>query len=164
MYTAIQTMIDLFGASEMAQLGDPDLSSSVTGELLQLTVDGGDRSAYTQAEQDAADAAVVRINNSISTAEKRINSYISPRYSLPLSQTLIDESSLPQAAADIARYLLMDDKATDEADTRFRHSIAWLRDVQANKASLGEQDTGVATPQGRINTAQGCSQFEWEAY
>jgi len=101
----------------------------------------------------------------IADADKLINSYLAPRYTLPLSQAMIDGSPLPRIAGDIVVYLLQDELAIEESRERYDRAIAWLKRVQMNQASLGEADSGVATPPGTFRTAQGSSSnFDFASY
>lgn len=162
MYTTALQLLDSFGDKEVALLSSEE--AAVDGVLLRLTVEGGDRAAYTAADIAAADQALVKINAALNSATNLINSYISPRYTLPLAQALIDGSSLTDVCADITRHRLSDDRVTEEIENRFTQARAWLRDISMNKASLGEQDTGTATPQGRIKTGQGQSKTNWDTF
>jgi len=162
MYATALQLLDLFGDKEVAILSTND--AAVDGVLLRLTVEAGDRAAYSAADIAAADQALVKINKAITGATNFINSYISPRYTLPLTQAMIDGSSLVDVCADIARHRLSDDRVTEEVENRFVQARSWLRDISMNKASLGEQDTGTATPQGRIKAGQGQSKTNWETF
>lgn len=163
-YITAQKLVDRFSADRVAQLADDSTGGLVDGALLQLTIDGGDRSAYSAADIAAADAALVTINAAIVDGESLINSYLSPRYSLPLDATLIGNSNLEKRCADIVRYQLMDEMASEEVENRYKDSLKWLRDIAMNKASLGESDTGVASPTGRMQAAQGVSGTDWETF
>jgi len=163
MYTTALQLLDLFGDLEMAQLAAPK-SSAVDGVLLRLTLENGDRSAYSAADIAAADAAEVRLDNIVAEASLEADSYLAPRYALPLSQALINGSALPRKTADIARYLLMDNRSTEEIEKRYNSAIKWLRDISMNKASLGEQDTGVTSQPGRMVARQGVSGTDWSTF
>ena len=162
MYTTALQLLSSFGDKEVALLSSED--AAVDGVLLRLTVEAGDRSAYSAADIAAADQALVNINTALTSATNFINSYISPRYTLPLTQVLIDDSSLVDVCADITRHRLSNDRVTEEIENRFVQARSWLRDISMNKASLGEQDTGIATPQGRIKTGQGQSNTDWGTF
>ena len=162
MYVTALQLIDMFGDKEVALLSSED--PAVTDVLLRLTIEGGDRSAYSAADQTAADQALVKLAGAIDSATRFINSYISPRYTLPLAQALVDGSSLADVCADIARHRLSDDRVTEEVENRFNQARSWLRDISINKASLGELDTATATPQGQVKTEQGVSKTDWDTY
>lgn len=162
-YTTPLNLLNTFGDTEMALLASPE-NSAVDGVLLRLTVEAGDRSGYSQADIDAADQALVHIDAAIDSASRYMDSYISPRYSLPLDASLVADSSLADVCADITRHRLMDDRVTEAVENRFVQARAWLRDISMNKASLGEQDTGTATPQGRMVVKGGQSNTDWETF
>lgn len=164
LYANPTNLLAWFDAQEIAQLATPKRYPVVDAVLLELTASSGDRSAYTQPEIEAADAALARIDGAISNADAEIDSYIGGRYTLPLDAALVSGSGLPRKCGDIARYLLMDDRATDEATSRYDNTLRWLRDVARGVATLGQQDTGTATPQGRVVTQQGESNHDWDAY
>jgi len=163
MYTTALQLLDLFGDNEMALLSAPE-SPAVDGVLLRLTVEAGDRSAYSAQDIADADQAKARLDSMIVEAGLEIDSYISPRYNLPLTQIMIDGSALPRKCADISRYLLMDNRTTEEVETRYKNAIKWLRDISMNKASLGIEDTGVASPAGHVVTKQGVSGTDWGSF
>jgi len=160
-YITAQKLVDRFSADRVAQLADDSAGGLVDGALLQLTIDIGDRSAYNTDDITAADSALATINAAIADGESLINSYLAPRYTLPLSSALIDNSNLEKRCADIVRYQLMDDMASEEVENRYKDAVKWLRDVSMNKASLGQNDTAVASPTGRMQTKQGVSGTDW---
>lgn len=162
-YLTAQKLVDRFSADRVAQLADDSAGGLVDGVLLQLTIDGGDRSAYTADDMGAADAALANIVAAIDDGESLINSYLAPRYTLPLSAELIASSNLEKRCADIVRYQLMDEIASEEAETRYKDATKWLRDVSMNKASLGESDA-VASPTGRMTSQQGVSGTDWSTF
>lgn len=162
-YTTATKLLDQFGDTEVALQAASEFPN-VDGVLLRLTVTGGDRSAYSAQDIADADQTQVRLNAVIDSAGRLIDSYLSPRYSLPLDQAFIDQSSLPEFCNDIVRYKLMDDLATEEVDNRYKEALRWLRDVSMNKASLGEQDTATATAEGRMISRPGNSKTDWETY
>lgn len=162
MYTAALKMLELFGDLEVAELAAPE-TPSVNGVLLRLTIEGGDRSAYTLEDQGFADDAQARLESVIVEAGREIDSYISPRYTLPLTQDMIDSSALPRKCGDITRYFLMDNRSTEEVENRYKAAIKWLGDISMNKASLGVEDTTAAEP-GRVVARQGVSGTNWDHY
>jgi len=162
-YTTPTIILDQFGDEEIALLAASEYPA-VDGTLLRLTVTAGDRSAYTAQEIADADQTLVRIQVAISSAEKLIDSYISSRYPLPLGQAFIDQSPLPEFCSDIVRFKLSDNRTTEEVENRNKEALRWLRDVSMNKASLGELDTGVASPPGRMVARQGTSKTDWDTY
>lgn len=162
-YATALNLLDRFGDREMAERAAPD-DPAVTAELLRLTVEGGDRSAYTQAERDAADRALARMELRLADAAAQIDSYLTPNYPLPLAAELVAASPLEEVNCDLARYALYDDRAPEFVTERYDRRVKWLRDVSAGRASLGPQDTATATPTGQVRRRQGVSRIDWEAY
>jgi phage gp36-like protein len=162
-YTTTAKLFNAFGKTEMALLAAPE-NANITGDLLSAALNRDDLSAWSLQDIADANAAIDRLISAVASAERLIDSYISPRYTLPLSITLIGESALPEYCNHIVRYKLMDDRTTDEVDKRYNEAMRWLRDISMNKASLGVQDTAVATPQGRMVSRTGTSKYSWDDY
>ena len=122
-------------------------------KLVQLTAPSGG---------DAMDADV--LGAAMADADKLINSYLCPRYPLPLAQPLLDASPLPRMAGDIVIYLLQDDLAIEESQARYDRAMVWLKRVQMGQASLGAGDTEVATATGTFRRAKSRSGFDFASY
>lgn len=124
-------------------------------ELIQRT----GRGSFTEINLDI-------VNEAIATAQRKIDGYLRTVYSLPLADSLIIDSPLPQVCGDIARYQLHADLISDEitpVKTRYDEAMRWLRDVQAKRVSLGSQDDSVAeTGSAVIKTAS--SAINWGNY
>jgi phage gp36-like protein len=99
-------------------------------ELIQLT----DRAIPPTG---AVDGAV--LNAALADADARIDAYLQGRYTLPLADA---PAILVQLASDIARYLLQDDRATDEVRRRYGDAIRYLEQVAAGKVSLSPAPGG----------------------
>lgn len=161
-YITLLALLDTLGDEWLAQRAAPT-APAVDGVLLRLTVEGGDRSAYTAEDQAAADEAVASIQIQLDDANREIDSYLRKRHTLPLDQTLIDGSPLSRITADVVRYLISDDLVTDEASSRYSKALAWLRDVAAGRATLGEVDA-TPTTSGRVAVRTGISGTDWSTY
>ena len=151
-YATPQNLLDWFDAQELAQLATPKRYPVIDALLLELTVSGGDRSAYTPEEIEAADAALAVINEALDASDAIIDSYLGQRYELPLSQTQIDASPLPRYCGDLARYQLADDQEVETITKRYDRALRWLRDLADGKASIGagepEQASGAVVISG----------------
>lgn len=79
----------------------------------------------------------------ITDASAEVDSYLGTRYSVPMATA---PASIKTAAADIARYRMMDDRPLDEAVKRYDNAIRFLRDVATGRASLGVTE-GQAEPE-----------------
>lgn len=162
-YTSALNIIDQFGDDEIGIIASKD-ADYVSGDLLRATVQGDDRSQYSSALLMRANAAYQLITQTIAAAERLIDSYLSPRYTLPLPQNLVDNSPLLTYCNHIVRFMLMDDRTTDEVDKRYDQAMKWLRDVSMNKASLGADDTAVASSAGRMVSRRGRSKLNWDGF
>jgi phage gp36-like protein len=122
-------------------------------ELIQRT----DRPPFTGMIND------VVLAESVTAAEKLIDGYLRSVYPLPLSPDMIAGSSLPEKCADITRFYLYDDMATDLVIMRYKEALNWLREVQTKRVTLGIVDE-TATPTGSVVIKQGVSGFDWDKY
>lgn len=119
-YATAQDLIDRFGEPELIQLTD----DAGTGEVDQA-----------RAEQALADASAT------------IDSYLRPRYRLPLASVPV---RLVNLASDIARFLLQhggDRIPTEQAGKAHDRAIAFLKDVSKGLADLGLDATGSPAPE-----------------
>lgn len=113
MYTTAPDLITRFGEAELIQLTDRDYLGAVNLAVL---------------DKGIADASAI------------IDGYLRNAYSLPLANT---PAELNRVCADLTRYLLMDDRATDQVKMRRDDAMSWLKDLSAGRASLGMAvDTG----------------------
>ncbi len=110
-YAVLQNLIDRFGEQEILDLADRDAD----GVVDQVVVD-----------------------SALADADQTINSYIGTRYDLPLASV---PAVLVSTAADIARYRLFVQDATEAAETNYKAAIAFLRDVSKGAAVLDAAGT-----------------------
>lgn len=81
------------------------------------------------------------IVDALNDASAMIESYISARYTLPLS---VVPPTLAQQCCVIAWYYLNDARATDQTVQRYKDAMRWLADVRDGKIPLGVDDAGEA--------------------
>ncbi|MBF0368578.1 MAG: DUF1320 domain-containing protein [Magnetococcales bacterium] len=153
MYCTPAQLATWFGADELGQACST--TTPVDGGLMQLTIDGRDRSGYTPEQIDAADQVLARIEASIETGFFFINTYLRSRYQLPLDQAAIDQSPLPRICGDLARHSFHDDLPTSEIGERRKAAISYLKDLQSGKAILSDSATQTTTPTGSPQVVQG---------
>jgi len=95
------------------------------------------------------------LDASLADADAEIDGYLAGRYSLPLASP---PDVLIRLAADIARYRLYDNRATEEVRTRYADAIRFLERVSEGKVLLSAEPQPAAgapeysTP-GRVFTA-----------
>lgn len=140
-YLTPQELIDRHANIEaLAQYAGPLDQAAVTGALLRLTIEGGDRSAYTAEEQAAADDAVTRIEKMIGIAESRVDGYLKGgNYSTPLTDV---PESIKQDVAAIAVYHLAADRATEGVRTAMDDAIHHLAAVSKGTVRLSADAEG----------------------
>lgn len=126
-YATQQHMIDRFGSQELILLTDKVNAVAINAEVLGVA---------------------------FADADAEINSYLSSRYVLPLTQT---SPELVRMACDIARYRLFDTKAIEVVKIRYDDAIRKLRDVAKGVASLGidQSSAPVAVTGGAVISSGG---------
>ncbi|HEC12314.1 MAG TPA: DUF1320 domain-containing protein [Acidiferrobacteraceae bacterium] len=132
-YIVQQDLSDRFGDDELKQLADRD-------------------------DDNVIDTAI--IDQAITDAESVIDSYLKSRYTLPLSPV---PDVIKLHCANIARYLLMGVIANEEAETRHKEALQFLKDVARGLASLGVDDA-TTTSGVRVVTQQGESKHNWDSF
>lgn len=152
------------GWDELAQRATA--SPLVSGELLQLTVQGGDRSPWSPAVQALADLARDRLLEALAMASRHADTHLFPRYRqhMPLPAELVAASDLPSVVATIALKRLYGTTVPEEV----RKGAQWAEDqlmaLAKGQVSLGQLDTEVAQPQGRTVARAPERAFDWSAY
>ena len=129
-YATLDQLVSLFGADEIRTLSD----RQGTGEL---------------------DEAV--ISDALERASSEVDSYLASRYAVPLADPV--PPVVMMVTADIVRYRLTsgDVSEKDPIITRYKSTVAWLKDVASGVVSLpcagsapGETADGV-----EINNGEG---------
>lgn len=142
MYVTLAQLAERPGALELAQLASDPHEPVLDAELMDRTLRGLDRSAYTPAEIARADAAAARIAEAVAEATARIDGYLGQRgYPLPLSPV---PGLVAGWCRDIARYLLSGERPTDDRSDPvvrgYRDAIRMLEQLAQGKLSLGAGD------------------------
>ncbi|EAO1206237.1 DUF1320 domain-containing protein [Salmonella enterica] len=99
-------------------------------------------------EDGQPDDALIEV--ALADAGSLIDSYISARYTLPLS---VVPGALAQQCCVIAWYLMNDIRATDQTVQRYKDAVSWLESVRDGKTPLGV-DADTATAPDSENLAQ----------
>lgn len=152
------------GWTELAQRASA--SALVDGELLRLTVEGGDRSAWTLEARLAADAAHSRALNALDLASRHADTHLFPRYhaSMPLAPELVAGSDLPSVVATIALKRLYGTTVPDEIRNGAKWAEDYLMALAKGQVSLGQLDTEVAAPAGHTVARTQSKAFDWDGY
>lgn len=154
MYVTPAHLAELPGAQEISQVATAEHAAQLVDyELMDLTLRGGDRSAYPPDGIAAADAALARVNEAIKNASSTIDGFLRMRgYTLPLSPVPEIVSTWARA---IARYMLhrhrLSVEQNDPIVRDYSDALKFLRLVADGKFSLGANDpvapTGGGSPQ-----------------
>lgn len=123
-YATQSDMTDRFGAVELAQLTDRD-----NGLVIDATV----------------------LGRALADADAEIDAYLATRYQLPLASV---PPVLARMAADVARYRLYDDRATDAVRTRYEDAVALLKRMASGDVQLPAAVPLLATTGGSGNAVK----------
>lgn len=137
LYCTPALLAEWYGLVELAQAAAPPEGPSVETALLAATLDGGDRTAWTDEEREAADRAAAFLEAACRIASREADSYLASAMATPLSALAVQESSLPRAAGDMARAMIWRQGGTEAIHEAARMARQWLRDIAAGRARLG---------------------------
>lgn len=155
------------GWDELAQRSATGAAAAlVDGDLLQTTVEDGDRTAWSVEAQLAATAAVERLQDALDRASRHADTYLFPRYRavMPLSPELLQGSDLPSVVAAIALRRLYGTSVPEDLRNGTKWADDYLVAVSKGTVSLGAQDTAVAQPAGRTVARTQAKAFDWARY
>jgi phage gp36-like protein len=152
-YITHQQLLDRPGSRELAEVASNEDGDMVPYELMALTLNGGDRSAFDVEQIADADAALARIDDAIADADGVIDGYLRiAGYSLllvPVPRLVVVWSRA------ITRYYLHKNRRSLESDDiivrDYKDAQRLLEQTASGKLSLGADDevidTGVGMPQ-----------------
>jgi len=103
------------------------------------------------------------LDEAIAAAGKKIDGYLRSVYPLPLSAALIASSGLPEICGDIVRGILFKGIENEPVRIAYKDALAWLKDVQAKRVTLGEADETVVDT-GTATIRQGESSVNWDSF
>ncbi|SIQ30877.1 gp436 family protein [Marinobacterium stanieri] len=129
------------GVRELAQVATPEHESIVDSELMEATLTGADRSAWSIEDIEVADEALSAIEDAMVDAKSVIDGFLSRRGYLPLT-------SVPPIvntwARVIVRYMLHKDRIGDSKDDPivrdYQDAMKLLQLTADGKFSLGADD------------------------
>ena len=135
------------GPREIAQAASSLTAPVVDYALMDATLRGQDRTAWTAEQTAAADAALQRVQDAVAEAGAVIDGYLAQRgYALPLvlPPTSTGKSLLTAWSRAITRYLLLGMRVSDESKDPvardYRDALKMLDRLAAGKLSLGGND------------------------
>lgn len=165
-YVSLAQLAKIPGSLELAQVASDAHETVVDAELMELTLTGGDRSAYTAPQIADADAAKATIEQASGEADSVIDGYLGKRYTLPLATV---PTILATWARSITRYRLhanrISDDRTDPIARDYRDAVRFLEQVAAGKFSLGLNDPAQApSSAGDVRFSAGTKSFGREVW
>lgn len=148
MYITAEDLAERPGARELSQVATAAYVHPVAAELMEATLRGDDRSAWSAEEIAVADDALRRIMDAVEQATSLIDGYLMKRgYALPLSPVPLLVTGW---ARDIARYLLHKDRKgpedTDPIVRAYRDALRFLKQIASGEFSLGATDPIASDP------------------
>ncbi|BBT16229.1 hypothetical protein WP8S17C03_22780 [Metapseudomonas otitidis] len=147
-YISLDHLAERPGARELAQVATAQHLPIVDFALMDASLRGGDRSAWTPEQVAGADRVLERITEAMVEAESIVNGYLRRRgYDLPLSPV---PSLVTGWVRDIGRYLLHKDRISDESKDpiarNYRDAKKFLEQVVNGTFSLGADDPIATNP------------------
>ena len=152
------------GWNDLAQRASA--SPLVDGALLQATVEGADRSAWTPAARGEADQAWSKLQDVLNRASRHADTYLFPRYrqTMPLLDAVVQASSLPDAVAAIAYKRLYGALVPEGVRKGCQWADDYLKDLSTGRVSLGVQDEVVAQSPGKVASRSPARVFDLKDY
>jgi len=151
-YITLAELAQRPGARELAQVASNALQAGRDDALMEATLTGADRSAWTPEQCAVADAAKARILNAVAEADALIDGYLVQRgYDLPLQlpTTSSGKRVVTGWSRAITRYLLNQSRITDESKDPvardYRDALKLLGLLAQGKFSLGADDPAANT-------------------
>lgn len=164
-YVTYDQLADNPGARELAQVATARHLKMVDPALMEATLRGEDRTAWTADETAAADDALGRIDEAVSNADATIDGYLRMRNYLPLLDTFGEVPGIVSTwSRAITRYLLhkdriKSDERTDPIVRDYRDALKLLQLTSEGKFSLGANDDTVTGSAGSPSWDSPARQF-----
>lgn len=119
----------------LAEVATPDDHAVVSGDLLRLTIEGGDRSALDPEEIAAADEALVNIVQAHSRADNFMTGRLRNKY--PDNTAIAGDESLKGINCDIALYYLHGLRTDDDVIRRYKDAVRDLGLIASGQIHIG---------------------------
>lgn len=138
------------GARELAQVATPEDRPVVAIELMDATLRGLERAAWSPEQVADADAALRRVDDAVAEADALVDGYLAKRgYAVPMDLSAASTRKLIAGwSRAIARYLLQKDSISDEKTSAiardYRDTLRLLDLTAQGKFSLGADDPQAA--------------------
>lgn len=164
-YATPARFIEAYGFEETLQYL-ADEQALLTAQLLKDALAGAWTGNPSQEEQDAATAALARLERKLATQSNFMDGYLRVTVTLPLPPSDANAGTLEECCLALVRCALADDtdNATDRIDECCKTWRAWLRDVAAGKAALAGEDGQAPAMPGTVRFGQAKSNYDWSRF
>lgn len=152
MYVTAADLAARFGAAELAQVADRGTPRDVTPELLELALAGDPLAGWAASDVAAVGAALAVLDTALADAQSALDGYLSTRYTTPLPTVPL---LVKRLVADLARYYLHGDRATEPIRRAYDAAIALCRDIGAGKLAFGSELTSPKSGGGAVTLVSG---------
>jgi len=166
MYSTVLQLINAFGAVETARVCDGDSAPFlVTAELFTAAAKGESLEGASEEEIAATAAAIERAQSALRRATQRMDSYLGQAVELPLAAEVIEANSIEDVCLNFTRYILNDNRATEEIRSRYKDDESWLKSIANGSAKLiGIGGGTLPSVQTSARRGQVRSSIDWERY
>lgn len=140
MYITPAQLLDRPGIRELVEVATPEQDSLVDYDLMEATLTGTDRSAFSAEEIAVADEALQRIDAAVVDAQSLIDGFLGQRGYLPLDPV---PGIVTTWARAITRYKLHQHRISDDKDPivrDYKDAMKLLQLTADGKFSLGVDD------------------------
>lgn len=168
-YATPAQVIAEYGLKEVTQLLT-DEQQLLTEQLLLDAIAVAAGGAWTgnpsQAEKDAANAALARLNRKLETQSNFMDGFLRTAVTLPLAVNDANTGTLNECCMALTRCGLSDDpdNATERMDECCNTWRKWLRDVANGVASLVNNAGQEVAGKSRVRQGAASSRYDWAAH
>ena len=168
-YATPQQVLQEYGLKEITQLLTDEqalLTEQLLLDAIAVAAGGAWTGVPSQADKDAANAALARFNRKIETTSNMMDGYLRNAVTLPLAPGDANSGTLNECCMALVRCGLSDDpdNATERMDECCANWRTWLKDVSRGVVQLVNPAGQTVAGKSRIRTGQAASAFNWDAH
>lgn len=168
-YATPSQVIAEYGLREITQLLTDEqalLTEQLLLDALAVAAGGAWSGAPSQADKDAANAALARFTRKLDTTSNFMDGFLRNAVSLPLAGNDANAGTLNECCMALTRCGLSDDpdNATERMDEVCATWRSWLRDVSRGVVQLVNPAGATVPGKSRIRSGQANSAYDWNAF
>lgn len=166
--TPLQVIAE-YGLKEITQLLTDEqalLTEQLLLDAIAVAAGGAWTGVPSQADKDAANAALARLNRKLVTVSSTMDGYLRNAVTLPLAGDDANSGTLNECCMALTRCGLADDpdNATELMLSGCDSWRVWLKDVSRGVVQLVNPSGQTVAGKSRIRTGQAVSDFNWDAH